>query len=362
MGRLSALWRLASNRYASIVLLSILGIGLGYAVFFLVYPQKPKIGVIDIPFTVINDRSASTIISYLDYARSHDEIKGVVIRLTSPGGGASASERLFLETRNLRDEMPVVLIMGDLVASGGFMMSMGANYLYTRPSSLVGNVGVIISFPGPVIPPPPIENLVVTGPDKLFGGDRRDWITMADQMKRTFAGIVITERGDSLKVSHEELLTGRVFPGMGAVNLGLADAIGSDQDAIRKAAELAGISHYGLVNINAKVQRESNELLRWVFDPLLLQFSQGETSGQAGGQFGSPGGLTPFQTPEGLYESLNGHGGNQQGGVLTGAGLESLRNILPYGGVGLGQEEALPGFPQKVNTPNIYYLYVGPSQ
>jgi ClpP class serine protease len=353
MGRLSALWRLASNRYASIVLLSILGIGLGYAFFFFVYPQKPKIGVIDIPFTVINDRSASTIVSYLEYARSHDEIKGVVIRLTSPGGGASASERLFLETRNLRDEMPVVLIMGDLVASGGFMMSMGANYLYTRPSSLVGNVGVIISFPGPVIPPAPIENIVVTGPDKLFGGDRRDWITMADQMKRTFAGIVISERGDSLKVSHDELLTGRVFPGMGAVNLGLADAIGSDQDAIEKAAELAGISHYGLVDINSKVQRESNELLRWVFDPLLLQLSQGET----GGQIENAPGLTPFQTPERLYESFN-----QQGGGLTGAGLESLRNILPYGGVGPGQEEALPGFPQKVNTPNIYYLYVGPSQ
>ena len=353
MGRLSALWRLASNRYASIVLLSILGIGLGYAFFFFVYPQKPKIGVIDIPFTVINDRSASTIVSYLEYARSHDEIKGVVIRLTSPGGGASASERLFLETRNLRDEMPVVLIMGDLVASGGFMMSMGANYLYTRPSSLVGNVGVIISFPGPVIPPAPIENIVVTGPDKLFGGDRRDWITMADQMKRTFAGIVISERGDSLKVSHDELLTGRVFPGMGAVNLGLADAIGSDQDAIEKAAELAGISRYGLVDINSKVQRESNELLRWVFDPLLLQLSQGET----GGQIENAPGLTPFQTPERLYESFN-----QQGGGLTGAGLESLRNILPYGGVGPGQEEALPGFPQKVNTPNIYYLYVGPSQ
>jgi len=349
MGRLSALWSLASNRYASIIMLSILGIGLGYAVFFFVYPQKPKVGIIDIPFTVINDRSASTIVSYLEYARRHDAIKGVVIRLTSPGGGASASERLFLETRNLRDEMPVVLIMGDLVASGGYMMSLGANYLYTRPSSLVGNVGVIIAFPGPVIPPPPIENIVQTGPDKLFGGDRRDWITMADQMKRTFAGIVITERGEGLKVTQDELLTGRVFPGMGAVNVGLADAIGSDQDAIKKAAELAGISHYGVVDINAKVQRESNELLRWVFDPLLLQFSQDK--------IGSPSGLTPFQTPEQLYESFD-----HQGGVLTGAALETLRNILPYGGIGPGQEEALPGFPQKVNTPNIYYLYVGPSQ
>lgn len=357
MGRLSALWRLISNRYVSIVLLSVLGIGLGYAVFFFVYPQKPKIGIIDIPFTVINDRSASTIVSYLDYARRNDDIKAVVIRLTSPGGGASASERLFLETRNLRDEMPVVLIMGDLVASGGYMMSMGANYLYTRPSSLVGNVGVIISFPGPVIPPRPIENLVITGPDKLFGGDRRDWITMADQMKRTFAGIVITERGEKLKITQDVLLTGKVFPGLEAVNLGLADAIGSDQDAIEKAASLAGVSNYGVVNINSKVQREFNELLRWVFDPLLLKFSPGET----GGQIGGASGMTPFGAQERLSQAFNRAGGPSSGSLI-GSDLESLRNILPYGGIGPGQEEALPGFPQKVNTPNIYYLYVGPSQ
>ncbi|PKB83736.1 MAG: hypothetical protein BZY88_01465 [SAR202 cluster bacterium Io17-Chloro-G9] len=357
MGRLSALWQLVSSRYASIVLLSALGIGLGYSVFFFVYPQKPKIGVIDIPFSIINDRSASTIVSYLDYARRHDDIKGVVIRLNSPGGGASSSERLFLETRNLRDEKPVVLIMGDLVASGGYMMSMGANYLYTRPSSLVGNVGVIISFPGPLIPPPPIENLVMTGPSKLFGGDRRDWITMADEMKRTFAGIVVTERGENLQLTEDELLTGEVFPGLRAVNVGLADAIGSDHDALEKAASLAGVSNYGVVNINSKVQREFNEVLRWVFDPLLLQFSPGET----GGQIGGASGLTPFQTPEELFDLFNKESGPLSG-PLIGKGLEPLRNILPYGGIGPGQEEALPGFPRKVNTPNIYYLYVGPSQ
>ncbi|MCH9035801.1 MAG: S49 family peptidase, partial [Chloroflexi bacterium] len=242
-----------------------IGIAVGYSLFFFVYPHQPKIGVIDIPFTVINDRSASTISAYLDYARRHDEIKGVMIRIVSPGGGASASERLYLETRKLREEKPVVIVMGDLVASGGFMMSMGANYLYTRPASLIGNVGVIISFPGPFIPSPPLESIVFTGPAKLFGGDRRVWVTMADEMKNSFAGIVTMERGDRLKLSREELLTGRIFSGIEGVQVGLADAIGSDTEAIEKAAELAGVSNYGTVNINAKVQRQFNETLRWVF-------------------------------------------------------------------------------------------------
>ena len=94
-------------------------------VFVYAFPGKPKIGVIDVPFTVISDDSAYVIGEYLDYAGREDSIKAVVIRLTSPGGGAAASERLYLETRKLREEKPVVLVMNGLVASGGFMMAMG---------------------------------------------------------------------------------------------------------------------------------------------------------------------------------------------------------------------------------------------
>ena len=346
MGRLSAIWRFTSQGYVSVVLLAGLGIAVGYLVFFYVYPHKPKIGVIDIPFTVIVDRSAATIISYLEYARQDDSIKAVVIKLNTPGGAAASSERLFYETRKLREEKPVVIIMGDLVASGGFMMSMGANYLYAKPSSLVGNVGVIISFPGPLISPPPQENIVITGPLKLFGGDRRQWFTMADEMKRAFGGIVAMERGDRLKLSQEELLTGRIWSGIESKNLGLIDELGADTDAYEKAASLAGISNYELVNINMHVLRKANETLRWAFDPLLLDFqnleSQPKTTADA------------VLQPEGFF--------GVDGSPIVPSNTEALRNILPYGGLGEGQAEALPGFPLKVNHPNIYYLYVGPTQ
>lgn len=348
MGRLSAIWRFAGHRYVSVVLLAGLGIAAGYLVFFHVYPHKPKIGVIDIPFTVINGRSAATMVSYLEYARQDDSIKAVIIKLNSPGGGAASSERLFFETRKLREEKPVVVIMGDLVASGGFMMSMGANYLYAKPSSLVGNVGVIVSFPGPLIPPPPQENMVITGPAKIFGGDRRQWFTMADQMKRAFGGIVAMERGERLKLRQDELLTGQVWSGIEGVNLGLIDELGGDTDAIEKAASLAGISNYELVDINIRVLRQSNEALRWAFDPLLLDFQKLESRPQTTNTSNAS------IQPEGFF-------GLDGSPILT-ADREALRNILPYGGVGKGQAEALPGFPQEVNQPNIYYLYVGPTQ
>ncbi len=349
MGRFfSAIWRFANHRFVSVVLLAGLGVVAGYLIFFNVYPHQPKIGIIEIPFTVITSRSAATISSYLQYAREDDSIKGVVIFLNTPGGAASASERLFFETRKLRDEKPVVIVMGGLVASGGYMMSMGANYLYANPSSLVGNVGVIISFPGPLIPPPPEENIVITGPSKLFGGDRRDWLTMADEMKRSFGGIVTIERGDRLKIPQEELLTGRIFSGIEGKNWGLVDEIGSDTDAIEKAASLAGVSNYELVDINAQVLRRNNETLRWVFDPLLLDFKQPERQPQAASSADS---ALPSQGFVGI-----------DGSPILMANSDALTEILPFGGVGKGQTEALPGFPQTVNHPNIYYLYVGPTQ
>ena len=114
--------------------------------------------------------------SYLQYARNNDRIKGVVIALSSPGGGATSSERLYIETRRLRQEKPVIIIMNDLVASGGFMMSMGASHTFVKSSSLVGNVGVVSGL-GPVLPELPPESVIFTGPSKLTKGGDVLWAT-----------------------------------------------------------------------------------------------------------------------------------------------------------------------------------------
>ena len=194
MGKLSIIWRIITAWYVSQLLLAGIGVTIGYFVFFEVYPGKPKIGVIDIPFTVLTDNSAFQIKAFLDYARESDEIKAVVIRLNSPGGSAAASELVYTETSKLREVKPVVITMGDIVASGAYMMSLGANYSYAKSSSAVGSVGVILSFPGPLIPDRPNEDVITTGPFKLGGGSRRHWIQLADQIKQSFAQSVVAER------------------------------------------------------------------------------------------------------------------------------------------------------------------------
>ena len=345
VGFFSVLRNVLTGWYVVVPLLAGLGIAVGAWTFVYAFPGKPQIGVIDIPFTVINENSAYVIGEYLNYAREDDAIKAVVIKLTTPGGGAAASENLYLETRRLRQEKPVVLVMNGLVASGGYMMAMGTSYSYAKPSSLVGNVGVVSSA-GPLIPPVPDEDVVFSGPHKLDGASRRDWLGMIDQLKSSFAQMVISERGDRLRISREELVEARLYSGIDAVRLGLADEIGSDADAMQKAAELAGIANYGLVDVNLEVQIEVIRELQRILEPL-----------DSGGESGLVDTLDLLTPDDGSGDPvLDAYSGGNGSGV---SGLQALQGFVLDRQLSTNQEDPLPEFPLSIGRPNFYYLYVG---
>ena len=86
-----------------------------------------------------------------------------------------------------------------------------------------------------------------------------------DLLKSAFAKVVITERGDRLLISEDELVQGRIYMGLEAERLGLVDEIGGDSDAFEKAADLAGISNYGLVDVNLAVLKKNVRDMRKVY-------------------------------------------------------------------------------------------------
>ena len=232
-----------------------LGIGPG------VGPGRASVGVITIPPFIITENSSRLVMRHLDYARRDDEIRAVVISLSSPGGGAAASEKLYLEVRRLREEKPVVVVMNGIAASGGYMMAMGGNRVYAQPSSLVGNVGVIVGGIS-TLPSLPSERTIGTGPQKLSGADRQHWFGIINRLHASFVKLVVDERGDSLRLTAAQVAEGHLYSGVEAVEYGLADAIGSDSAAIVKAAELAGLSDYGVADVNTLVLLEALEALR----------------------------------------------------------------------------------------------------
>ena len=292
MARLAWATRL-TNRWFILGPIAIgLGIALGLTIFFSVLKADPKIGIIDVPFTVITEDSAFFISLMLDYARERDDIKAVVVLLNSPGGGVTSSEQLFLRTANLREVKPVVISANELLASGGYMMSMGANLIYAKPSSIVGSIGVRTSlFPAPL----PNESDIGTGPAKLTGGTERTILGEIELLKEAFLRIVVSQRGDRLKMSPEEILQALTYPGFQAKQLGLVDEIGSDFDAIRAAARLAGIDNYELVDVNAEVIKHQVEEFRRVFgtDPVISVGENAEPPASAAEVLGRIGRFFP---------------------------------------------------------------------
>ena len=119
INKIAVLGRFIGTWYVATVLLIAGGLAIGSSVFLYAYPGKPEIAVIDIPFTVINDRATFEIGAMLDYVRDEGSIKGVVISLNSPGGGAAPSEELYFEIVRLRERKPVVVMMEDLLARQG---------------------------------------------------------------------------------------------------------------------------------------------------------------------------------------------------------------------------------------------------
>ncbi len=192
----------------------------------------------------------------------------------------------------------------------------------------------------------PDEDVVFSGPHKLDGASRRDWLGMIDQLKSSFAQMVISERGDRLRISREELVEARLYSGIDAVRLGLADEIGSDADAMQKAAELAGIANYGLVDVNLEVQIEVIRELQRILEPL-----------DSGGESGLVDTLDLLTPDDGSGDPvLDAYSGGNGSGV---SGLQALQGFVLDRQLSTNQEDPLPEFPLSIGRPNFYYLYVG---
>ena len=125
----------------------ILGLVVGGVIFFFVAPGKPAVGVINIPFTVIDEGSTFVIGRHLDYALQDDSIKAVVISLSSPGGGASSSERLYFHTSRLREEKPVVIVMNGNGRQWRLHDGNGRQ-LHLRPAVLPGRQCRVVGISG----------------------------------------------------------------------------------------------------------------------------------------------------------------------------------------------------------------------
>ena len=227
-------WEKVRNWLLWLALPLVIGVLLASAI-----PQ-PVIGIIRLD-DAIYSYSARDMITQIQYASEHPEIRAVVLALDSPGGTVVDTEAVYLELAKLRAKKPVVTAINGMAASGAYYLSVGTDYIYTKPTSMVGNIGVI-SY----LPPIPViyEEIISTGPYKLWGSARDSEMRQADMIKEAFLEAVVLGRGDRLKAETNVVVSGQIWLGNEAVRLGFADELGTESDALDKAAELAGVANY----------------------------------------------------------------------------------------------------------------------
>ncbi|MCA9916375.1 MAG: S49 family peptidase [Anaerolineales bacterium] len=231
-----------------LILLFLLVIVLPLALGLFMAPQlvpKPQIGVIRLNYEISN-ATAFEFREQLLFARNDPAIQAVVIVINSPGGTASDSEDLYMDVLAARQDLPVVSTVDFLAASGAYYIAAATDAIYAKPGSAVGSIGVISSLPdAPFLE----EEVLTTGPYKSFGGTRDGFVRRAETLKFAFLQAVANGRGEKLTADLDLLSRAEIFDGVRALELGLIDGIISTSEAFDKAAELAGIRNYEIVEL-----------------------------------------------------------------------------------------------------------------
>lgn len=201
---------------------------------------QPVIGTINLNDAIYSG-TASDLISQIRYARDHPEIKAVVLVLNTPGGTVTDTESVYMEIARLRQIKPVISVVEGMAASGGYYLLSGTDYAFAKPSSEIGNIGVI-----DYLPPAPavLEEVYSTGPYKMWGEPRDTSMREMEMLKQGFYSAVSLGRGSRLKAPREVILRGQIYPGSEALRMGLIDELGSISQAYDKAAKLTHISNY----------------------------------------------------------------------------------------------------------------------
>ena len=207
--------------------------------------QRPQIGVITLNDAIASG-TAQDMITQIIYARTHPEIKAVILVMNTPGGTVTDTESVYMELARLRQTKPVITMVEGMAASGGYYLLSGTDYVFAKPSSTIGNIGVLGYLP---TPPTVISGLYSTGPYKLWGEPQESFIGELEMLKQGFYHAVLLGRGSRLKAPADVILRGQVYTGSDALRMGLIDELGSISQAYDKAAQMAHIAHYQVVDL-----------------------------------------------------------------------------------------------------------------
>jgi len=211
-------------------------------------PSGDKIAIIEISGVILDSKDT---LEEIQTVSKNDKVKGVIIRINSPGGGVAPSQEIYSELRKLSSKKPLVASLSSVAASGGYYIASAAEKIVANPGTLTGSIGVIMSFSnvqGLFEKVGLKNNVVKSGKYKDIGSPHRDMTlderkllqSVIDNVHNQFISAIVAGRKLDRK-SVEKVADGRIFSGEQALALDLVDSLGTIRDAIKLTATMAGI-------------------------------------------------------------------------------------------------------------------------
>ncbi len=198
------------------------------------------------------------IVDAIRKARENSSVKGIVMRVNSPGGSALISDIIWKEVELAKAEKPFVVSYGKYAASGGYYISCGADKIISEPTTLTGSIGVFsiipnmqkffdnklgITFDGVKTG---LYSDFVTGSRPLTTGERAILQRQVNTVYKTFVNNVVIGRKMTFDEVHK-IGQGRIWTGLQALEIGLVDELGGLDYAIESVKNLANIEKYKIV-------------------------------------------------------------------------------------------------------------------
>jgi protease-4 len=213
-----------------------------------------NIGLIEIKGPIYSSREYLSDIKFFEEA---DFVKGVLIRLETPGGSVGAVQEIYQEVLKLSKKKPVVASMGNISASGGYYIACAANKIFANPGTLTGSIGVIFEYMNleGVLQAIKVKPVVFKSgkfkdagsPFRKLAPEEEKYLQgLIDELYLQFRNVVKERRGLTEDVLNE-VANGKVFTGESALKYGLVDAIGTMGDAIDELKKMTGIKKEKIV-------------------------------------------------------------------------------------------------------------------
>lgn len=196
----------------------------------------------------------------LTKASKDDKIKGIVLRINTPGGTVTASDILYHEVQEFKKEhdIPIVACIMDLGTSGGYYLAASSDRIVAHPSAVTGSLGVImltINGSGLMEKIGIEANTITSGQHKDMGSpfrqmtakDRAIFQSVIDSFYQRFLDVIEEGRPKLTKAKIRQLADGRIYSAQQAKKAGLIDEIGYLDDAIDLAKQQAGVKEATVV-------------------------------------------------------------------------------------------------------------------